>query len=341
VKPILAFDIGGTHFRCAIVDGNQIKELRKQSSPSFYWLRSLSGKELVDKLVHYICQMIESLETICPDLEGVALAVPGVVTDEGVVVSAPPLWGNLISDVPLQSAIQARTHHRVAVFNDLCGTALFYSQLSRFSEGATFLMVITLSTGVGCKTVDVKQGRLLLDVAGLCGEIGHVVVDSSDSALVCDCGGRGHLSSYLSGRGLAQFLRSNKSEPLSFLQDGDLSVGDDIVIVQKFAQAVRQGDLVAWGILDFVAAKLAYLIHVISGTFGVDRYILVGPVAYSLGEDFRLALTRQLQNMGIWKWEPSKLMELLQIGIPDDDIGLLGTALYGLTRLRAQARSNA
>lgn len=338
VDPILTFDIGGTHFRCAVVQANQIIEVRKLPSPSFYQFRNLSGEELVDRLVQLICGMIEDFENRHPHLSGVALAVPGLVTHHGVVVSAPPLWGDLISKVPLQSVIQARTRLKVTVFNDLCGTALFYSQLPSFSEGVDFVTVITLSTGVGSKTVDVKQKRVLLDAGGMAGEIGHVIVDFSENATPCDCGGKGHLSSYLSGRGLAQFIRSKKRHDPDLFDDCGISLtSDDVVVLQSFAEAVHNHDARAWDILNFSAARLAFLIHVISGTFAVDRYVLVGNVAHSLGEDLRTAVNQHLADIGVWGWDKSRVAGLIHLGIPDDNIGLLGAAKYGATRLGLQS----
>lgn len=334
MNSILTFDIGGTYFRCAVVQANQIIEVRKLPSPSFYRFRDLSGEELVARLIQLICGMIEDFEKLYPRLSGVVLAVPGLVTHHGVVVSAPPLWGDLVSNVPLQSAIQARTQLKVVVFNDLCGTALFYSQLPSYSEGIDFITVITLSTGVGCKTVDVKQQRVLLDAGGMSGEIGHVVVDFSEHALPCDCTGKGHLSSYLSGRGLAQLIRSKKKHNPEFLQDCQIgSTSDDMVVLKSFVEAVHKHDAFAWEILNFSAAKLAFLIHVICGTFAVDRYVLVGSVAHSLGEDLRTAVNQQLAEIGVWRWDESRLAALIRLGIQDDDIGLLGAAKYGLTRL--------
>ena len=109
-----------------------------------------------------------------------------------IVLAAPPLWGDLVSNVPLQEHIQRKTDLKVFVFNDLCGTALYYSEVPDFSSGAEFLTLITLSTGIGSKTVALKEHRLLMDSAGRCGEIGHVVVDFTNDALPCDCGKAGH-----------------------------------------------------------------------------------------------------------------------------------------------------
>lgn len=341
-KSILAFDIGGTNVRFGVVQSGQLVEIRKGHSPSFVHFPGMSGEELVSKLMKVICSTIEDVHRRFPSVEAVAVGMPGMVTRDGVVSAAPPLWGNLISGVPLQEAIQKRTGLKVTVFNDLCGTAVFYSELPEFTGDADFLTLITLSTGIGCKTVDLKQRRLLTDSFGRGGEVGHVRVDFTDEALPCDCGGEGHLSSYLSGRGILRLIRFMAEKHSVEYQSSQLNpVGDDEALMQRFVQAVRLGDAFAWKVLDCAAAKLIRVIATISGTLGVDRYVLVGGLAFALSKDLCLSLSRHLEQIGIWGWDRASLLKLVRIGISDDNHGLLGTAKYGLLTLDLEATPSA
>jgi len=334
MKSILAFDIGGTNFRFAVVQAGQLTDIRKERSPSFVRFPNKSGKELASELVGVICSIVEEVLRRYPSLEAVAIAVPGPVTRQGVVLSAPPLWGDLVAAFPLQTVIQSRTGLRVSVFNDLCGTAFLYSELERFTAGVEFLTLITLSTGVGCKTVDLRQRRLLADSLGRGGEAGHVRVDFTDDALPCDCGERGHLSSYLSGRGIVRLIRFMMEKYPDEGQGFNLDPSDDEeAMVQAFAHAVHRRDTFAWRILNFATAKLARIIQTVSGTLGVDRYVLVGGLAFALGEDICLSLNRHLVEIGIWGWDDASLLGLVRMGVPDDNYGLLGAAKYGLVNL--------
>lgn len=73
-----------------------------------------------------------------------------------MVVLAPPLWGKLAKNVPLKEMIQEKINVDVFVVNDLCGTDLFYSKLPDYNKGVEFLTLITLSTGIDCKTVKMR-----------------------------------------------------------------------------------------------------------------------------------------------------------------------------------------
>lgn len=327
---VLVFDIGGTNFRSAVVRGGHIIEVRKNPSISFARCPDKPGHELVSELIRGIVAEIEKVSFRHPSVQAVTIAMPGIVTKQGVVVSAPPLWGNLIRDVPLQAAIQGRTKWKVFVFNDLCGTAMFYGNHPDFCRDADFVTVITLSTGVGSKTVDLKRQGLILDTAGLAGEIGHVLVDEGGEGLPCDCGGRGHLSSYVSGRGLHRLIRIMAARIPGECQEGWLEPAlDEESLLPKFADAVHRRDAFAWKILDHATAKLAQVVRILSGAIGVDRYVLVGGLALALGEDLRRCLGAHLAKAGMLGWSEARLARLIMIGIPDDNIGLLGAAQYG------------
>lgn len=304
-------------------------------SPSFVRFPCKSGDELVLELITAVCSTVEEVQSRHPSLAAVMVAVPGMVTERGVVVAAPPLWSDLVSNVPLQAHIQKKTGLEVFVFNDLCGTALYYSELPDFSSGAEYLTLITLSTGIGSKTVDLKQHRLIMDSAGRSGEIGHVAVDFTNDALPCDCGKMGHLSSYLSGRGIVRFIRLMAEQHPVDRADSMLDPTlEDEALVLNFVQAVRAGDVLGNKVLDFAAAKLARVIQTISGAIGVDRYVLVGGLAFALGDDLRHAVNRHLAEIGMFGWDHDSLLGLVRIGIQHDDVGLLGAAKYGLLSSR-------
>lgn len=331
MKSVLAFDIGGTHFRYAVVQTGHLAEVGKLDSPSFVRFPDKSGEQLVSELIEVICATISDVRKRHPSIAVVGVAFPGMVTPQGVALKSPPLWGDRISRIALKALIQRRTELGVAVFNDLCGTALFYSELPEFAMGADFLTVVTLSTGIGCKTVDLRRRRILVDSGGRCGEIGHVTVDHSEDALPCDCGGKGHLSSYLSGRGMLRLIRHMTSKRPSVLQLSPMGhTLDEKIAVQNFVQALERNEELAWEILDFAATKLAHLIEALSATFGIDRYVLVGGLSFALGENLRRCLNRHLIKTGIFGWDEPALCDLVRIGIANDDIGLLGAAEYTL-----------
>lgn len=108
----------------------------------------------------------------------------------------------------------------------------------------------------------------------------------------------------------------------------------DELVIQKFSSAIHNCDTFALKVLDFAVAKLVYLIQTISPIFGIDRYVLVGGVAFALGEKLLQSINRQLKARGIFGWNKEELNGLVKLGIPNDDFGLIGAAQYGLFSIK-------
>src|SRR5205823_2378120 len=78
--------------------------------------------------------------------------------------------------------------------------------------------------------------------------------------------GLAHLSSYLSGRGIVRLLRFMAETYSGDRADSMLGpTVEDEALVINFVQAVRAGDVLGTRVLDFAAAKLAYVIQRVSG----------------------------------------------------------------------------
>lgn len=327
LQKILVFDIGGTYFRYAVVENERILESGKFSSPGFMSRTGKTGDELAEELLISILDIVKNMKSRFTDINSMAVAVPGIVTGEGIVVSAPPLWGTRVSNIPLREILYSRTGMRVHVFNDLCGTAFYYAGLPEFAGDAEYLTLITLSTGVGSKTVDMKTKNLIMDSSGRAGEIGHIVVDDSVHALLCDCGGKGHLSSYLSGRGIVRLVRhimGSRQDVAWFdpAQDNDEAVG------KAFTAAVNSGDPSALKIMDIGVGQLVKVIRCMTAACGTDRYVIVGGLAASLGPHLIASIKRHLMQDGIFGWGNKELSELVKVGHNDDTASLLGAAQF-------------
>lgn len=331
LQKILVFDIGGTYFRYAVVENERILESGKFSSPGFMSRTGKTGDELAEELLISILDIVKNMKSRFTDIYSMAVAMPGIVTGEGIVVSAPPLWGTRVSNIPLREILYSRTGMRVHVFNDLCGTAFYYAGLPEFAGGAEYLTLITLSTGIGSKTVDMKTNKLIMDSSGRAGEIGHIVVDDSAHALPCDCGGRGHLSSYLSGRGIVRLIRRMAGSQGIGGSSGwiDLS-SDDEHIVKMFSNALNAGDSFAMDVLDSGVGKLVKIIRCMTTAYGVDRYIIVGGLASALGKHLICSIQKHLIGEGIFGWEGKDLDGLVKLGYDDDTASLLGSAQIAL-----------
>ncbi|MEJ6390310.1 ROK family protein [Gymnodinialimonas sp. 2307UL20-7] len=105
------------------------------------------------------------------DVAGLAVSVPGVVTDTGVVLRAPTLeW----RDVPLTARLQVRfpdiTLQHVSNDASLYAAAFSFRFPDRLGRNA---IVAWLDTGIGGGLV--ANGSVIAGNSGLAGEIGHMV----------------------------------------------------------------------------------------------------------------------------------------------------------------------
>ncbi len=139
---------------------------------------------------------IVAVETLLTDLidlaplpvVGVGVGSPGIVDDQGVVLSAPNLgWRN----VPLQARLAEVCDLPVSVEND--ANAAVVGERS-FGDGQPDMMLVRIGRGVGSGLM--IDGRIVSGARHSAGEIGHVV-SGPDENERCVCGNSGCLERWL------------------------------------------------------------------------------------------------------------------------------------------------
>ncbi|WP_218616238.1 ROK family transcriptional regulator [Pseudonocardia abyssalis] len=136
------------------------------------------------------------------DVVGAAMAVPGVVGDDGVVARAPnlPQWSGTVvgpefDGLPVSTANEA----------DLAALAELW-----FADGPPDALYVSGGVGVGAGIV--LGGQLFRGAGGRAGELGHVVVDPDGPN--CRCGGHGCLEQVA---GQEALLRAGRTTDLDAL----------------------------------------------------------------------------------------------------------------------------
>jgi glucokinase len=330
--PWLVFDIGGTSSRAARFDPHTdaLIALVRRTSPSHWSLPGRDARHIQESLMGALQEMIAALargET--PAV--LAVGFPGPIDPEGNALSAPTLWGDGAPEpFPLYRELQRRwPASKVVVMNDV--TAAGYSYLRGPEED---FCIVTVSSGVGLKVF--VGGRPVVGPAGRGGEIGHLRVDFSPEAPVCDCGGQGHLGALASGRGALQTAlrlahQGGAYFAGSFLGrrlQGDLARLDN----EALAEAFQSGDPWAGEVIRRVAQPLGQALAAIHVALGIERFIIVGGFAVALGEGYRRELVRTAQS-SCWglgqDWD-----KMIALGRPEDKDGLLGAGRCALRLLQ-------
>jgi C7-cyclitol 7-kinase len=282
----LVFDVGGTQLRAGVYDGTgaSLTGVSRVDAPSHLRRPHASWPELRARLLEDMSALRLRLD---PGelISSAVVAFPGPIDAEHRVLAAPTLWGALGPyPYPLQSELgRAWPAVDVRVINDV--TAAGYRYMEAKDDE---FCVVTISSGIGNKVF--VQGRPLLGRSGQGGEIGHLQVDTSPSAAVCDCGARGHLGAIASGRGMLARARELAEREESEFRRSALALESALtpstLTAEALAAAYRSGDAWSTAVVREGAGALGMVLAAIHLAIGVERIVLIGGFALGLGARF-------------------------------------------------------
>ncbi len=313
----LAMDWGGTWCRVGVVDrdGAILWQNRVRNFPG-----ADESRLLADGLT-LMAQAREWCGAARP-VAGLGIAVAGPIdSDTGTLMEPPNLPA--LDGVSLKSAWEPRLGFPVQVGNDATLAALGEFEYGAGREERTAgrdvncLVYVTVSTGIGGGIVE--RGRLLLGARGLAAEVGHMVIDGSPDAPLCQCGRRGCFEALASGTAIARIARDFLSRWEG--EKGALGrLEADQITAERVFDAAGRGDYPASkileGILENLSAGLTNLLHLYNPdlltlgggvTFGLESMGLLPDIynrmqqrAMSRGhQDFRLVASRLGDNSGL------------------------------------------
>jgi glucokinase len=264
-RRVIGVDVGGTKTLAAVVahDGS-IEEQALQPT-------DVSSQ---DALLAGLDAIVEELR------EGREIAALGF----GIPSRVDQRAGRAVASVniPLQGVdFRDRMHERhglpVAIDNDANAAAIGEWHAGA-AKGASFVVMLTLGTGVGGGVI--LDGRPFRGTTGVGAELGHIVIVVDGEP--CGCGGRGHLEPYASGGAADRAARKLY---------GDGSGGE------KLVAKAHDGDADAVGALEEIGRRLGAGIAsfvnvfepevlVIGGGFGsAAGELLLGPAREVLAQD--------------------------------------------------------
>jgi glucokinase len=264
-KAALAFDLGGTELRAALVD-SEGQVLASDSMPTL----AQAGPQSV---ISQIEELAANVRSRVPDVVpvGIGFGAPGPLDPVAGVVIAPPTLAGW-SEVPLARILEDRFDLPVLLENDANAAALGEWRFGA-GRGATSLAFVTVSTGIGGGII--ADGRVLHGRRGLAGEIGHMTI--TDRSERCFCGAIGCFEAVASGTALGR-----RASAITKRGDGStlrtLSRDDDVTS-RHVVEAARGGDSMA---LELIAEEgrwlgigFTNLLHL----YSPDRIVMGGGVS--------------------------------------------------------------
>jgi predicted NBD/HSP70 family sugar kinase len=211
------------------------------------------GTVPVAAAVKVVTQLANRLARKVPTLDGIGVAVGGVVADRSVVREGTFLgW----RDVDLAGPLEERTGLPVIVTNDV--TALAREQLW-FGAGRTHSTFGVITVGAGLGVGVVREGVVVEQLIDNGHLLAHAPIDSSGPR--CGLGHSGCAASYLNREDIERHASAAAGRPVTF---------DDLVR----AQAV--GDEAATRWLDDAARALGHVVASFAGALQTTCIVLAG-----------------------------------------------------------------
>jgi glucokinase len=289
----LGVDVGGTNIKLGVVD-DQGATVCYTKFPS---QADQPPESTIDKVRPVIEKMLADTEFCFDDIAAVGVGTPGPMDIDGGKMLTP---FNMLGwhHFPIRDYLKKATGKPVAYANDAAAAA-FGEYWIGSGRQYNSMVLITLGTGVGCGII---VNDMSIDGAHSHGaEAGHIIIDTSDDALMCTCGKRGHLEAYASATGIvARAKTALRDHPESSM----LQCNNETSPLSALAvsQAASAGDALAKELVqqtaDYLARGIATLAHVVDP----QAFILGGAVNFGgdespLGRSFLdrvMAETRKL-----------------------------------------------
>ena len=319
----IAMDWGGTWTRTAVINRQgEILWQSREPNP-----QGGTKEEYLDNAERLLTTAIEQAGG--SHIVGIGAAVAGPVEPTTGTFYQPPNL-KVLDGVSFNALWEEKFSLPVRVGNDanLAAMGEYHFGAGKQSLGngrpVKTLFYVTVSTGVGGGAVD--QGSLFVGANGLTAEIGHTFVDSTDSALRCECGSRGCLETRASGTGIARIAKQKVASgefPESTLASLNTANTTDLDSEAVFNAAEGQ-DSLALSILDGVVSALAIGLTNVVHLFNPDMIVLGGGVTVGL---VKLDLLTQIKEQ-ISARAMSELHKEFQLtsAVLGDSVGLVGAA---------------
>ncbi|MCD6385133.1 putative N-acetylmannosamine-6-phosphate 2-epimerase [Candidatus Sumerlaeota bacterium] len=264
-KFAIVVDIGGTKTAIALMayDGS-ISQLQLYPTPT------QKPNQLIEFLREAIRDILNQYEDSA--ITGIGISTGGIVDPHsGTILHATPLLPGWMG-TPVVDILQREFQLPVRVDND-GNMGAIGEYLYGAAKGSDPLVFIAIGTGIGGGAI--IDGQLLKGKQGGALNLGHIQVEKD--GIPCNCGGRGCLEAYSSGRAIEQAYIDKK---------GDLSTDSNLmeITAQAIFQRCANGESMARKVIDRALSYLARGISILIELFDPEAIVLGGGVSESLGE---------------------------------------------------------
>lgn len=257
-------DLGGTTVKLAFFDEGGTM-LDKWEIPTVV---QNQGQQILPDIARSIHAYMERNQIDSAAIIGVGLGVPGPVDKEGVVNKCVNLgWGVF----NVAAALSDLVGFPVRAGND-ANVAALGEYWKGSGAGSKNMVLVTLGTGVGGGLV--VNGNLLHGTHGSAAEIGHMVLNRTETEL-CNCGKRGCAEQYCSATGIVRMAQKllEGSDAASMMRSFEPLTCRDIF------ECGQAGDRLAGEVLDRYYAYLGEFLANLCNVVDPEVVVIGGGVS--------------------------------------------------------------
>jgi glucokinase len=328
----LVLDLGGTHCRSALVDGNGLLDEGTRKD------RSLSGTitsrdDLRDLIVGAILPFLEIQAAF-------VVAVAGPISPDNRVVRK---YTNVLvddHDIPLASIVEneiarkAGKRIRLYVIKDAVAATLAEMGPGGAASNRDEVIALILGTGTGgapCRRQ--KDGSFCFpDVLA---DLGHHQVDPQNRQ-PCNCGGTGCVELQTSGTGVTRLFNDRSHDAESYRCSAlstERSIHPGSISGTDIAWAAARGDHFTLAILKEAARPLALLLKNVFTSHPDMTVVLVGGFALGVGVPLLELVREQLLEVRVPFVQQERLEEYVRSrvllgAIPAEKTNLVGAGIF-------------
>ena len=332
-------DIGGTSVKIGLVDdfGNSIDTGEVDADGSHRHTTIIKTEPRPHLAVEFIAEAVNSLlkrldidKKLCG---GVGLGVPSSIDKKTQKLRLPPNIPTWVG-FPIRDELAKHIDLPVVISND-ANAAAYGEYWVGSAGGQSSLVLFTLGTGVGSGII--IEGKSVEGAVGSGGECGHIIIDSSDDAMLCGCGHRGHVEAYCSAAGVARrtiSLTMRRESSIRPRITPETRLADIPKIVYLEAEA---GDELAIEIIMDTAKYLAIGIASLLHTLDLACVLFGGAMTFGgkqspLGQRFLAQIIQEVKCRTFPEVAENVLIDFAALG---PDAGYIGAA--GLVREHVKA----
>ncbi len=257
---------------------------------------------------------------------GAAFGWLGVIDPETGTCFTSPHFSHWGKNIPLLDKLKNLFPAEMSVYVDNWVHFHAYGEVKSMHPRPDKFFIIS-SEFEGVNGALVVDGKIYRGVGCLSGEIGHMIVDTTENAEVCLCGGKGCLEAAVSPRRILTQLQSDtKRRKNSVVFKKGRKAGLDFANILK---AANTNDRVSQAIVDASAGYFAVGINNIIQICDPGLIVIQGE--YSAGGDyFKQSLLEKVKNMSLLGLEKNIRIEYSALG---NEGAIIGGSLYVADKL--------